>query len=209
MSKVYTYGLLDASYHERLAAVPESADGPVYMLTLTSFRPGSGQRSGRNHRSDPDGRYAPPALFGTVGARMCFMADVIASPGGWNRVGVVRYPTRRAFVELTGSSQAEQWNHMKERRAQKMIMVGMVPGGTLPAPLSQRALLELWHGPAPDPPGRGQAAGFEVEGTYIGDGRPWTGARYTVLAPGTALPLQAVRPDYEALLVNPVFEYWV
>lgn len=208
MSKVYTYGLLDDDYSARLRTAPSSSDGPLYMLTLTSFRPGSGQQFGRNHRRDPDSRYAPPALFGTVGARLCFMADVIAGAGGWNRVGIVRYPTRRAFVELTGRSEARQWNTMKEQRAARMIMVGMVPSGSLPVALSRRALLEMWHGPEPDPVAGGPAAGFDVEGTFIGDGRQWSGARYTMLTPGTPLPLQAARPSYEAVLVNPVFEFW-
>lgn len=203
-----SYGLVDADYSTRLRTVPEESDGPIYMLTLTSFRPDSGQLFGRGYRQDPDSRYGPLSLFSAVGANLCFMADVIASAGGWDRVGVVRYPTRRAFVELGDRRDTREWNAMKERRADRMILVGVVPSGDLPAASSRRVLLEIWHGTAPDPIADGVVTEFEVEGTFIGDGRGWSGVRYTVLEPGTALPLQPARFGYEAMLVEPVLEVW-
>ena len=53
------------------------------------------------------------------------------------------------------------------------------------------------------------ATGFAVEGTYIGDGRQWSGARYTPIEPGTALPLEPARFGYLAVLVEPVIESWM
>ena len=205
---MFTYGLVDPDYSARLRTAADDSDGPIYMLTLTSFRAGSGQLFGRNYRRDPDSRYGPFALFNAVGARLCFMADVVAGPGGWHRVGVVRYPSRHAFIELTDSSAAREWNAMKQQRAERMILVGVVPSGGLPAAASQRVLVELWHGPTPSLVADGTVTEFDVEGTYIGDGRQWSGARYTVLRPGTALPLQPVKVSYEAVLLDPVFEVW-
>jgi hypothetical protein len=205
---VFTYGLVDADYSTRLRTVADQSDGPIYMLTLTSFRQGSGQLLGRDFRLDPDSRYAPLSLFNSVGANLCFMADVVAGQGGWDRVGVVKYPTRRAFIELTGRSDTREWNAMKERRTERMILVGLIPRGDLPDASSQRVLIEIWQGPAPAPIGSGTATEFTVEGTYIGDGRQWSGVRHTVLERGTALPVQPARFSYEAMLVDPVLELW-
>ena len=193
----------------RLRAVTDQADGPVYMLSLARFRPGSGQVLGRSSSLDPDSRYVPIALLSAVDASLCFVADVVAGSGGWHRVGVIRYPTRRAFLELGDRSDARDWNAKKEGRAERVIMLGLVPAGDLPSPHPQRALVEVWHGSAPEPIAAGTATEFEVEGTYIGDGRQWSGARYTAIDPGTALPLEPARFGYLAVLVEPVIERWI
>jgi hypothetical protein len=205
---VPTYGLVDDDYQTRLRAVADQADGPVYMLSLTRFRRGSGQILGRTSSQDPDSRYVPIPLLSAVDASLCFVADVVAGSGGWDRVGVIRYPTRRAFVELGNRSDAREWNARKEGRAERMIMLGGIPVGGVPVAHSQRVLLEIWNGPKPEPIAAGTATEFEIEGTYIGDGRQWTGARYTAIGPGTALPLEPARFGYLAMLVEPIIERW-
>ncbi len=179
------------------------------MLSLTRFRPGCGQLFGRSAGQDPDSQYIPIPLLSAVEASLCFVADVVAGAGGWNRIGVIRYPTRRAFLELGDRSDTKEWNARKEERAERMIMLGLVPTSSLPVEHSQRGLLEVWHGPAPGPIAAGTAVEFEVEGTFLGDGRQWTGARYTAIDPGTALPLDPARFGYLAVLVDPVIERWI
>jgi hypothetical protein len=193
----------------RLRGVTDQADGPIYMLSLTRFRPGCGQILGRGADQDPDSRYIPIALLSAVDANLCFVADVIAGSGGWNRIGVIRYPTRRAFLQLGDRSDTREWNARKEERAERMIMLGLIPIGRLPVGHSQRVLVEVWHGPAPEPIAAGTATEFEVEGTFLGDGRQWSGARYTAIDRGTALPLVPARFGYLAVLVEPVIERWL
>jgi hypothetical protein len=87
--------------------------------------------------------------------------------------------------------------------------MGTVPVAVLPGQAStRRILLEVWDGPDPVPVANGEAVTFDVEGTIIGDGRNWARARYTVIEPGTPLPLQQPRPDYQALLLEPRIERW-
>jgi hypothetical protein len=206
---VVSYGLVDADYGLRLRAAASQADGPVYMLSLTRFRRGSGQILGRSSSMDPDSRYIPIPLLSAVDASLCFVADVVAGSGGWDRVGVIRYPTGRAFLELGDRSETKEWNARKEGRTERMIMLGLNPVGGLPVGQHQRVLVEVWHGSVPEPIAAGTATEFEVEGTYIGDGRQWSGARYTAIDPGTALPLEPASFGYLAVLVEPVIERWI
>lgn len=203
-----SFGLVDPDYHMRLRVAADDAHGPVYMLSLARFRPGSGQVLGRASGCDPYSRYIPVPLLTAVGASLCFVGDVVAGSGGWDRVGVIRYPTRRAFVSLSDRSDLRDWTALKERRAERVIILGLVPVAGLPVDLSQRVLLEVWHGPPPPPMVAGPVTEFEVEGTYVGDGRRWSGARYTPIELGTALPLQPARFGYQAMLVDPVIERW-
>lgn len=206
---MFSYGLVDADYSTHLRTVADHSDGPIYMLSLIRFRPDSGQIFGRTSGRDPDSRYVPIPPLSAVGARLCFVADVVAGSDGWHRVGAIRYPTREAFVELQARSDIRDFVAMKERRAERLIMLGVLPTGGLPAELSQRILLEVWHGTAPPPIATGTVTEFGVEGTYIGDGRQWSGARYTTIDPGTALPLEPARFGYLAVLVEPVIERWI
>ena len=84
-----------------------------------------------------------------------------------------------------------------------------MPGRDRGCPLdNQRLLLEVWNGPEPAPLVPDSAARFDVDGTVIGDGRQWSGVRYTTIALGTALPLHPPRFGYQALLLAPVLERW-
>jgi hypothetical protein len=199
---------VDADYATWLRAAPSDADGPIYMLSLAKFRPNCGQRLGWDSSRDPDSRYIPIPLLSSAGAALCFVADVVAGPADWDRVGVICYPTRRSFVEMSDGHDARDWGSRKERRMTRMTMLGMLPTGDLPAADRQRVLLEIWNGPTPEPVADGPAFAFEVEGTYIGDGRQWSGVRYTSIGPGTALPLEPARFGYQALLLEPVIERW-
>jgi hypothetical protein len=209
VSCVVSYGVVDADYGMRLRAGSGLADGPFYMLSLTRFLPGSGQILGRSSSQDPDSAYVPIEFLRAAGATLCFVADVVAGPDGFDRVGVIRYPTRRAFIELQDSSDTKDWIARKAQRAERLIMLGLNPVGALPAAQHQRVLVEVWAGSAPEPNTAGTATGFAVEGTYIGDGRQWSGARYTPIDPGTALPLEPARFGYLAVLVEPVIERWM
>ena len=201
-----TYGLIDPDYQTRLRNASGDANGPVYLLSLARFRAGSGQILGRGSSHDPGSRYVSIPLLTAVGGRLCLVADVVAGWGGWDRVGVMRFPTRQAIMTMNDHSDMKVWYATKERRTERVIMLGLVPVAGLPVEPSQRVLLEVWHGSTPPPIAVGPITEFDVEGTFLGDGRQWTGARYTPIEPGTALPLQPARFAYQALLVEPIIE---
>jgi hypothetical protein len=180
------------------------------MLALEKVRPDVGQGSvcAAAHRG-ADRIYAPIPLLTGAGAALCFAAEVVASSGGWDRVGVIGYPTRRSFVDLSHEPQFRDWHAAKETRLERTIVMSMLPAGNLPGPASSgRILLEAWSGPTPAVLVAGPATIFDVEGTVIGDGRQWSGIRYTPIEAGTSLPLRAATPGYQAMLLEPTIERW-
>jgi hypothetical protein len=195
----------------RLAA--SETGEPIYMLNLMKYRAEAdyataGKRgiSGR----DIDCRYAPFGALMAAGASLCFLADVLAGHGSWDRVGVVRYPTRQSVMRMLAGPDFREWQVHREAGMERSIVMGTRPVAGLPTePGASRVLLEVWDGYSPNRLVGDVADTFDVEGTVIGDGRQWTGARYTVIEPGTPLPLELPRQqDYQALLLEPRIVRW-
>jgi hypothetical protein len=205
------YGRIDSDYGMRLRSTATEADGPIYMLNLTRYRPGSVFDVTGDYEAlsqDVNARYAISVLA-SVGATLCFVADVLASSGDWGQVAVVRYPTRRSFLAMAAQSDFQAWHGRKGEDMERTAVMGVLPVSTVPAKASpRRVLLEIWDGLDPPLVADGPVTRFEVEGTIVGDGRRWTGARHSAIEPGTPLPLLPPRPDYQALLLDPRVERW-
>ena len=101
------YGQIDREYAMRLATTPPDDDGPVWMVNLMSYRDKAEYVDGR--ASDLSGReaddaYAPLGPLKAIGAEVVFVGDVdtqfLQDTPRWHRVGIVKYPTRRSFIEL-------------------------------------------------------------------------------------------------------------
>jgi hypothetical protein len=207
---VLRYGLIDADYAMRLRETAGDVDGPIYMVGLTRLRPGTDTSPRRLPALGLDSlsEFAPIPLLSAVGAALCLTASVVASSPEWDRVGVVSFPSRRSFLELADRRDFRQWHARKVESVERMTVLGTLPAEGLPAADCQRLLLEVWNGPEPTPLVTEPTARFDVEGTVIGDGRQWSGIRYTPIELGTALPLHPPRFGYQALLLAPVIERW-
>jgi hypothetical protein len=204
------YGQIDSDYGNWLRS--PGADGPIYMLNLTKYRPDvdyvRSDGGGVNSR-EPDGRYAPLSVLASIGATLCFVADVVASPGNWDRVAVVGYQSRRSFVAMARRYDFREWHDYKSAGIEEVVVMGTLPTRELPGQsTTSRILLETWSGPEPARVVDGAVSEFAVEGTLLGDGRHWTGVRFTVIEPGTPLPLEPMPSGYEALLLEPTIERW-
>lgn len=205
-----SYGQTDADYAMQLAT--STAAGPIYMLSLLKYRVETdydlGGERGITGR-EADCRYAPLDLVFAGGAALCFVAEVVAGRDGWDRVCVLRYPSRHAFIGTVSGPEYKERKAHQEAVLERLALLGTVPSTVLPrTPTAGRVLLEVWDGIEPKPVTQAEAVSFEVEGAVIGDGRNWTGARYTVVEAGTPLPLEQPRPDYQALLLEPRVDRW-
>lgn len=212
------YGTIDHEYGARLATTPPDRDGPVWMVNLMRYREradygdeATAPISGRQ----ADDLYAPTGPLDAVGAEVVFFGDVdtqLLGEPAWDRVGVVRYPTRRSFIDMQSLPQFRQQHAHKDAGMEQTIVMGCQP---LPHPepppgVGSADWATVEHPPTPeDGPvmvlhviryteaaeaavtpedmeayqsaamvtaGRhgGRIAGwFAVEGTIVGDGRPW------------------------------------
>ena len=155
------YGQIDHAYGARLATTPPDDDGPIWMVNLMSYReqaeygtdgaPGSGQqRSGR----EADDEYAPVEILAEIGAEIAFVGDVEAQLLGdspsWHRIGVVKYPSRRAFIEMQTRDDFRAKHVHKEADMASTIVMGCTEAElpTAPAPFVDWS--EVPHPPTAD-----------------------------------------------------------
>ena len=100
----HDYGKIDKEYGIHLATRPETEDGPIFMVNLMKYHEvaqydeGSTTISGR----EADGKYNPSSILNKLGADIMLAADVRTTVLGddWDRIAIVRYPTRRSFIEM-------------------------------------------------------------------------------------------------------------
>jgi hypothetical protein len=209
------YGTVDRTYGAHLATCDPSADGPIYMLNLMKYRAvadydgTSGAPATAISGREADDIYAPVDVLHDIGAAITLSADVLAATEDWDRVAVVRYATRRSFIEMQSRRDFQERHTHKDAGMDHTIVMGTVPAGGLPSRAKpDRLLLEVWHGAAPSPLVAGSAGTFEVEGTIVGDGRAWTGARWTPIAGGTDVVLPDASPEHQVLVLRPGIDRW-
>ena len=213
------YGTIDRDYGMRLATCDPATDGAIYMLNLMKYRDtadydrGSDRGSGSGNDGsvsgrEADDRYAPVDVLAAIGATVCFTADVLDASEDWDRVAVVRYPTRRSFIEMQSRKDFQEKHVHKEAGMHHTIVMATLPVGDLPARARpNRVLLEVWAGDTPPSVRREAAVTFDVEGTIIGDGRTWTGARYTALDGGAEVDRSATTAQ-QVLVLEPTIDRW-
>jgi hypothetical protein len=131
-----SYGRIDRSYGIHLATIDPSSDGPIWMVNLMKYKQVATYADGTSGISgqEADDRYAPLDVLAEIGAEVVLFADVDTQLLGdhtiWDRVGVVKYPSRRSFIEMqTRPDFAERHVH-KEAGMEFTIVMGCVPRET-------------------------------------------------------------------------------
>lgn len=180
-----------------LHLAPED-DGPVWMLNLMRYRAvadyGDGAERGVSGR-EADDRYAPVAVLEDLGAVVALFADVTDQPAGepaWDRIGIVRYPSRRTFFTMQNRKDFQEKYVHKEAGMDFTIVMGTVPevvdetaeaGG--PLVMRVRRFAD-GRRPTADPAGALAVARFSVDGVVVGDDRAWHEVRFD--RPGAPTP---------------------
>ncbi|MFM8505587.1 MAG: hypothetical protein ACKOBB_11210 [Acidimicrobiaceae bacterium] len=189
------YGTIDKDYGVFLATRPESEDGPIYMVNLMKYHevaqysddaaPSSKPISGR----EADDRYNPASILSRIGATIVFAGDVVGNADGpedWDRIAIVRYPTRKSFIDMQSRKDFGEKHVHKAAGMKRTIIVCCRPedlsldSRERPTQTDQwltmvvRRDTDLKTAFAAIP----NATNFSAEGTIIGDGRKWSTVQF-------------------------------
>ena len=174
-------GTIDYAFAGKMATMPPEDDGPVWMVNFMRYKEradyGDSGESGISGR-EADDRYAPVDVLKSIGADVAYFGDVIAPDGGgdpeWHRMAVVRYPTRKSFIDMQARADFKEKAVHKEAGMEFTIVMCALPTGPPvgePDDSGVVRFIALPHGSADADQVEG--ARFDVEGTVIGDQRKW------------------------------------
>src|SRR5581483_5822121 len=132
-----------------------------------------------------------------------FAADVERTLAGddvaWDRVGIVRYPTRKKFLEMQQRDDFKSQHVHKDAGMEFTIVMSCLPRPPFVAPPAQLPFVELRV--SADEPAAGDAAIFDVEGVIVGDERVWRTASFRWLAaPPPPAVARSTSSEYMLLL---------
>ena len=128
------YGQIDHDYGLTLATTSPAEDGPVWMVNLMKFREraayADGSDGGRTG-AEANAEYAPLGPLAAVGAEVVYLASVDATPLGdgtqWDQVAIVKYPTRKAFIDMQQRDDFKEKHVHKEAGLESTIVIGCQP----------------------------------------------------------------------------------
>src|SRR3954471_23044655 len=105
-----SYGTPNWEMIQRWFALAPEDDGPFWALNLMKYRPVAayadtdpGLDTSAVSGKEADDAYSPLGPLAAVGAIVAFHGDVLDQPSGsptWDRIGIVRYPSRAAFFAM-------------------------------------------------------------------------------------------------------------
>jgi hypothetical protein len=220
------YGALNLDYVATWGDKP--ADEPMWALNLMHYREVADYRDGRDSSisgREADDRYAPFGPLAQVGARIVFVADVVEQLAGhdvsWDRVALVRYPSRHAIAELELLPSFAELHVHKEAGMARTIVAATFPradsvdvAGSGDA-ADRLLLLQVIAGPS-DPAihvaDARFSATFEIEGVIIGDGREWARAQWDEVSSAdlatlrSAMAAMPVRDERYVVVLRPMID---
>jgi hypothetical protein len=133
-SKNPRYGTVDRQYATRLATTAPEFDGPIWMVNLMKYRGVAQYADGRDSSitgREADNLYAPIDTLTEIGAKPVFFGDVDQQLLGdapiWDRVGVVKYPTHRSFIDMQSRPKFQESHKHKDAGMEQTIIMGCQP----------------------------------------------------------------------------------
>jgi hypothetical protein len=173
------YGTVNFEYAADLATREPEADGPIFMVNFMKYRTVADYKDDAATSGisgmEADDKYAPTEVLAKIGADVAFFGRIVAQgdDGEWDRMGIVRYPTRRAFIEMQSRQDFKEKHVHKEAGMDYTIVCGSLPAGPhVEIPRKGYVTFRLTAGPVDVSPSSTMAS-LTVEGTILGDGRTW------------------------------------
>ncbi len=184
--------------------LPPEEDGPFWALNLMEYREVAVYADGSDRGlsgQEADDAYAPLGPLGAVGAMVAFHGEVTDQTLGepaWDRIGIVRYPTRAAFFAMQQRDDFKAQHEHKEAGMAFTIVMACHPETHDPVPAEGALVLTVEPAgsePIVVPDDVVPVVTYAVEGVIVGDDRTFARARFDRV-PDTALAaLAAAAPD--------------
>jgi len=177
------YGKVDFEVAGDWATRSPADDGPIYMVNFMKYRAvadydgvkGASGGEARVTGREADDLYAPFEVLKKIGAEIAYVGDVVdeGSPGEWDRLAIVRYASRRSFIEMQNRTDFKEKHVHKEAGMDYTICLGALPKGAH-VDIARRDFVtfDITSTPQDLEPGA-HTARLAVEGTVLGDGRRW------------------------------------
>ncbi len=135
------YGTIDREYSMRLESTPPEEDGPVWVVNLMKYREvadyGDGSETAISGQ-EADDLYSPFESLNVIGAEVAFFGDVDQQLLGdgtvWDRIAVVKYPTRRSIIDMQALPEFQETHKHKEAGMEKTFVIGCQPMTGLDTP---------------------------------------------------------------------------
>ena len=173
------YGRVNFDYALDMGSRAPENDGHIFMVNWMKYHEvaqyegdGGPAISGK----EADDRYAPFEVLERIGAVPVFIGDVVAqsSAGEWDRMAIVRYASRKSFIDMQNRSDFKEKHVHKEAGMLYTICQGCTPAAQhVDIPRQRYVTFELTAAPQSGDP-TAAVARMAVEGTVLGDGRVWT-----------------------------------
>lgn len=149
------YGTVDRDYAIRIATTAPADDGPVWMVNLMKYRGVADYSDGRSSTisgKEADDLYAPLDILGDIGAEPVLFGEVDQQLLGepvWDRIAVVKYATRKSFIDMQSRPDFQQAHQHKEAGMEQTIILGCQP---LPNPDPDPGITDVGWSDVPHPP---------------------------------------------------------
>ena len=128
------YGKVDIDYARKLATTEPDQDGPVWMINLMHYREAADYQDGQQSQisgREADDIYSPVDVLAKIGAELVFVADVdqqlLGKDPRWDRVAVVKYPTRKSFIDMQQREDFQEKHVHKDAGMKATIAMGRLP----------------------------------------------------------------------------------
>lgn len=153
------YGQINREYGMKLATTPPEEDGPIWMVNLMSYREKPDYADGRASDisgKEADDRYAPLGPLKAIGAEPVLLADVdtqfLNDSPRWDRVGIVKYPSRRSFLEMQSRKDFKELHAHEEAGMDVTIVAGCIPMPVPALPADAPDWADVTHPPTAEDP---------------------------------------------------------
>ena len=128
------YGKIGRDYAMRMFTMRPEEDGPVWMVNFMKYKEVAAYTDDESQKisgKEADDLYSPVKILREIGAEVSFFGDVELQLAGddvqWDRIGVVKYPTRKSFLDMQNRDDFKGKHEHKEAGMQFTFVIGCQP----------------------------------------------------------------------------------